>query len=146
MLYNESGKFQVSKPDFKDFVIKMKKLINENSKDNPTQNQNNMNLIENNSNEKANKKTSKKIVSMKNNSRRFVFTLNGENEKCEKKTNNKEQLKREEKREKSESTKKDIIQKKRKINKKTKKIKNEEENEMVRLPHLKKKKLKKENI
>ena len=105
-----------------------------------------MNLIENNSNEKANKKTSKKIVSMKNNSRRFVFTLNGENEKCEKKTNNKEQLKREEKREKSESTKKDIIQKKRKINKKTKKIKNEEENEMVRLPHLKKKKLKKENI
>ena len=27
MLYNESGKFQVSKPDFKDFVIKMKKLI-----------------------------------------------------------------------------------------------------------------------
>ena len=49
------------------------------------------------------------IVSMKNNSGRFVFTLNGENEKSEKKTNTKDQIKIEEK---TENTKKDIIQKK----------------------------------
>ena len=66
----------------------MKKLTNENSKDNQAQNQNNINPIEDTSNEKANKETyknSKEIVSMKNNSGRFVFTLNGENEKSEKK-------------------------------------------------------------
>ena len=126
----------------------MKKLTNENSKDskdNQAQNQNNINPIEDTSNEKANKETyknSKEIVSMKNNSGRFVFTLNGENEKSEKKTNNKEQIKSEEKTEKSESTKKDIIQNQVKINKKTKNNKNEEENEIGSSSSYKKEKIK----
>ena len=64
---------------------------------------------------------------MKNNSGRFVFTLNGENEKSEKKTNTKDQIKIEEK---TENTKKDIIQKKVKINESVKNIKKEEEKEI----------------
>ena len=111
--------------------MKMKKLTNENPKENSSKNQNNLNPIEYASNEKVNKdtyKSSTEIISMKNNSGRFVFTLNGENEKSEKKTNTKEQIKSEEKTEKTESTKKDIIiQKKVTINENVKNKKKEEE-------------------
>ena len=113
--------------------MKMKKLTNDNPKENSSKNQNNLNPIEYASNEKVNKdtyKSSTEIISMKNNSGRFVFTLNGENEKSEKKTNTKEQIKSEEKTEKTESTKKDIIQKKVTINENVKNKKKEEEKEI----------------
>ena len=75
-------------------------------------------------------KHSKKTVSLKSNSGRFVFTLNGDNEKSEKKSKSKEKIESEEKSEKSVSTKKEISQEQMKETQKTKK-KKDEENEII---------------
>ena len=141
-LDNESGKFQTSQGDFKDLVIKMKKLTNENKNRNLPQNQNNIKTIEYAYNDKEIKETEKKskdTVSLKNTSGRFVFTLNGSNEKSDEKTNTKEKVESEEKTEKSKSTKKEMIQEEVKENENTKKKKGEE-NENVSFSTQKKEK------
>ena len=138
----ESGKFQSSQADFKDLVIKMKQITNENKKDTPFIDQNNLNENEIQSNDKIIKETyksSKDTVSLKNTSGRFVFTLNGDDEKNEKETKTKEQVESEEKSEKSETTKKEITQEEINENENTKK-KKEEENEIGSLDSHKKEK------
>ena len=132
-LEHESGQFYTSKTDFKDLVIKMKNINNVAHKKASLTRQNNINNYEYIYNDEAVKeeeKRSKKTVSLKSNSGRFVFTLNGDNEKSQKKSKSKEQIEREEKSEKSESTKKEVLQEQIKKIEKTKK-KKEEENEII---------------
>ena len=120
----------------------MKKLTTENKNRNVPQNQNNIKTIEYTYNDKEIKESEKKskdTVSLKNTSGRFVFTLNGSNEKTDKKTNTKEKVESEEKSEKSKSTKKEMIQEEIKENENTKK-KKEEENENVSFSTQKKEK------
>ena len=132
-LDHESGQFYATKTDFKDLVIKMKTINTVPQKKMTLTQQNNLKNIEYIYNDEAIKeeKNSKKTVSLKSNSGRFVFTLNGDNdEKSEKKSKSKKQIEIEEKSEKSGSTKKEISQEKMKETQKTKKIK-EEENEII---------------
>ena len=108
---NESGRFQNSQKDFKDLVIKMKQLTDEDKNEIKPNNQKNKNNFENINNDNVIKETfksSQDTVSLKNTSGRFVFTLNGESEKSEKKTKTKELVESEEKSEKSETTKKEM--------------------------------------
>ena len=128
---NESGKFNLSKTDFKDLVIKMKKLNNDNKKVYSSTRHNNINklekiyqdedIIQNDS------KKSKDTVSLKNNSGRFVFTLNGENDK---ESNSKQQIESEEKSERTLTTKREMTQEEFKINEnENENIKKKEEKE-----------------
>ena len=129
----ESGKFHSSQGDFKDLVIKMKKLTNENKNPNLSKKKKNLNTAEYTYEDKEIKeglKNSKDTMSLKNTSGRFVFTLNGDNEKSEKKTNTKDKIESEEKTEKSQSTKKEMNPEEIKENENAKEIK-EEENEVV---------------
>ena len=95
----------------------MKKLNNDNKKVYSSTRHNNINklekiyqdedIIQNDS------KKSKDTVSLKNNSGRFVFTLNGENEK---ESNSKQQIESEEKSERTLTTKREMTQEEFKIN------------------------------
>ena len=142
-LERESGQFHTSKTDFKDLVIKMKNINPINPKKVSLTQQNTIKNIEYIYNDEAIKeeeKQSKETVSLKSNSGRFVFTLNGDNEKNEKKTESREKRESEEKSEKSVTTKKEIPQEEIKVIEKNKK---EEEKEIVTISSHKKEK---ENI
>ena len=109
----------------------MKKLNNDNKKVYSSTRHNNINklekiyqdedIIQNDS------KKSKDTVSLKNNSGRFVFTLNGENEK---ESNSKQQIESEEKSERTLTTKREMTQEEFKINEnENENIKKKEEKE-----------------
>ena len=131
-LDHESGQFYTTKTDFKDLVIKMKTINTIPQIKVALPQQNKPKNIEYIYNDEAIKeeKHSKKTVSLKSNSGRFVFTLNGDNEKSEKKSKSKEKIESEEKSEKSVSTKKEISQEQMKETQKTK-MKKDEENEII---------------
>ena len=140
----ESGKFQsTSTTNFKDLLIQ--KLTEENNKKIISPIKGKEYLYEENSaiekiSEKDSNKNIEESFSLKNNSGRFVFTLNGDNEKSEKiHSNSKEKEKEvdesEEKSEKSETTKKEMTQEEENENTKKKK---DEENEVISSSTIKK--------